>query len=556
MDGEWDYRAIFRQCGSLYMLLDLDKNILDASDDYLVATLTKRESMVGRHLFDVFPDDPNQPEATGVRNLTLSIESVLKNKKTHVMDLQKYDVPKGDGTFEMRYWLPRNIPIFDSSGTLMYILHQAENVTDQISLQEKDRRTTIKLGEAELELLHRAKELEKVNQELVKSRDEALEASRLKSALIANVSHELRTPLSSILGYTELMNTLTLNPTVKQDVNIIQTSAQALLSIVNDLLDISRMETDKLQLTETPMQIRVVVSELIEILKPSAEAKSLVLTSTVAEDVPEVVIGDSRRVRQVLHILVNNGIKFTDHGNVSLSLNMFGRLLRVQVSDTGIGISQDQQKKLFAPFYQVDVSNTRQYGGLGLGLTIAERLVELMGGRIHVQSELDKGSIFWFDIPLKLPRNVTETLTLNETCEKCRILVVEDNFVIQGLLRKQLKTIGIKNVDFAKNGQEGVYKVAENPYDIIFMDIQMPVMDGYEATREIRKSEKSHHVIIGMTASVMQEDQKRVIEAGMDAILGKPFKLTELKDMIEEWYGGTCRPPQTPSLATPKLVAE
>ena len=547
------YDKIFEQSSSLIMLLSTDFIILNCSDAYLRATLTTRQNVKGRYLFTVFPDAPEDKEATGVKNLTYSLNYVLSNKTSHVMDVQKYDVPSPEGgPFVTRYWTPVNTPIFDDDGTtILYILHKVEEITDYVLLKET---STKQISRMEVVMYTRAQEiqkqkeeLEKTNIQLQRARDEALRLSNLKSNIISNVSHELRTPLTGIIGYNELLSRTNLDEEQKNLNSLINSSSQVLLAIVNDILDVSKLSVGGISLDAKPMNIRKVVTSAIEMFQYMADEKEITLRLNIDDSIPNCVLGDARRISQVLYNLIGNGIKFTEKGFVSVYLYPSDtKDFFFDVVDTGIGISKENQALLFRPYEQLDISDTRKHMGVGLGLYISQQLVSLMQGQIQVSSEIGKGSTFSFSI--RLPTCDGDEVVQTEidgkqrNLEGLRVLIVDDNNLVQKLVQKQMKSLNM-TFEVALDGKQAVESFIDSeqngkaPYDIILMDVQMPVMDGLEATREIRQYNDHGKVIpiIAMTASIMQEEQQKCLESGMNDVLAKPFSLADSKRILSDW---------------------
>ncbi|HRH70818.1 MAG TPA: ATP-binding protein [Flavobacteriales bacterium] len=386
--------------------------------------------------------------------------------------------------------------------------------------------------------------------DLVKAKERAEHSEQVKQQFLANMSHELRTPVNAISGMSTVLLRREHLPAQREHLDAIATSSEALLGIVNEILDLSKIEAGKLHLEKVRMEPRKVIHDVLEVMLYRAEEKGLSLDATVAGTVPPNVLGDPTRLQQVLMNLVGNAIKFTERGSVRITLDVQDHLtdavmLRCTVSDTGIGIAPERLAYVFDEFTQAESDHTRRFGGTGLGLTICKRLVEMQGGTISAESEVGKGSAFVFTIPYTLlSATEGEPSRHNETpgqarsdvaLKDLRILLVEDNKLNVLVAKEELSDAipGVR-IDVAGNGQLALDLFGKNDYDLILMDVQMPVMDGYEATRAIRAfpNGNSHIPIIAMTANVLQAEVQQCLDAGMDGFVPKPFKQAELVEAI------------------------
>ena len=384
---------------------------------------------------------------------------------------------------------------------------------------------------------------------------EAAEAStRTKSQFLANMSHELRTPMTGVLGMLDLALSGDLDAEQRGFIETARSSARALVRILNDILDLTKIEMGKLALEEKPFLIRRCLDNTYHLLLPVAKGKGLDLDFTVADEVPELLVGDQTRLNQVLTNLVGNAVKFTEKGRVALSVETGGvascgkRAVIFTVTDTGIGIPSDKEDLLFRVFSQVDQSHSRQYGGTGLGLAISKEIVERMGGTISFCSEAGKGSTFSCSIPLAeaeavaggraAPEKMAQGPAFPGSAEtrKPRLLVAEDDGVIRQVLGAMLERAGYEIV-FAENGKKAVEMWEREVYDLILMDVQMPRMNGFEATGAIREQERArggYTPIVAMTAHALKEDASRCLDAGMDAYISKPIDFMECLRLLGE----------------------
>ena len=389
-------------------------------------------------------------------------------------------------------------------------------------------------------ILHDITSLDETMKKLNESRKAAEEANKSKSAFLASMSHEIRTPLNGIIGMAHLLEAANLNGEEHEYLKSINYSANSLLQIINDILDFSKIEAQKMELEKTTFNLRELLSTTINSFLYMKEEKDINLQLDICCDIPDQVIGDPVRLRQILINLIGNAFKFTPKGSIKISVKKIKEVneyveLEFSVSDTGIGIPKNKVDNLFESFKQLDSATTRKYGGTGLGLAIVKSLVNLMGGQIKVESEPDRGSIFSFTIPLYKTKNTVASLqeetSLNEIESiDMRILVAEDNKVNQMFLMKLLEKKKC-NVDLADNGLKVLEKLKKSSYDLILMDIQMPEMDGYKATLLIRQKEENtgkHIPIVALTANATEEDRKKCFECGMEDYITKPVKYEKL----------------------------
>lgn len=443
---------------------------------------------------------------------------------------------------ETLLWIIDTAPLF--LGIAFYVVGRLNaklretNAKQEEIIEEKTQRFVEKNKELEAEIEDRIS----TEKQLILAKEDAERAKRAEELFLANMSHELRTPLNGVVGFTRLLLGTSLERTQNEYVNTIQESANHLLAIINDILEISKIKAGEIEFESVPMSPTKVVMNAVNTFKVMSNTKQIALYEEIDRKIPPYILGDQTRLNQILLNLINNGVKFTDDGFVRVRADLLSEderkaKIKFSVEDSGIGIPQDRIEQIFKSFKQAAADTTRKFGGTGLGLAICKNMVELQGGRIYVESKVNEGSIFSFELEFRKAgpsEMVEQSKGAFETKDigNVHLLLVEDNKINVKLAENVFKKWGADlNYDVAKNGKEAVDMHEKNNYNIILMDLQMPVMDGFEATRFIRQelpSPQSKTPIIALTADVMVSEKTRAYDAGIDDYITKPFDANKL----------------------------
>ncbi|MCU0836971.1 MAG: ATP-binding protein [Chromatiaceae bacterium] len=539
-ESEARYRAIVEDQTELVCRFAPDGRLTFVNGAYCRCFHKQRDELLGEHFLPLIPPE-DQPRVEA-HLAALGPGRPLATIEHRVI------LPSG----EIRWQLWTNRVLFGPDGDLLEYASVGRDVTER----------------------HQAHEALRAAKEAAES------ASQAKSRFLATISHEIRTPMNGVLGMAELLLDSPLGPEQRRHAEAVRESGEALLAIIDDVLDFSKIEAGRMGIETIAFAPRRLVAQVTDLLGPRAQAKGLALETDLAAEVPQAVIGDPLRIRQVLINLVGNAVKFTQAGRVGIKVGVIPETggetrarLGFRVTDTGIGIAPASIPYLFEPFAQADSTTTRHFGGTGLGLAIVHHLVGLMGGEVGVESTPGRGSTFWFELPLRPaepaeaeaaplpasglapPRGPDWAETVGRT-----VLLVEDHAVNRALAEAQLRNLGCQ-VSLARDGAEALAAVAAQAFDLILMDCQMPVMDGLEATRRLRSREVPGQrvPIIAVTANAMEGDREACLAAGMDDFLAKPYRRAELAALLARWLARQAAPgadetPPAPDPAEPRLA--
>ena len=522
-----DFESLFESAPGLYLVLDPDLTIVAVTDAYLDATMTKRSEILGRALFEVFPDNPDDPDASGVTNLRSSLDRVRGELVPDTMAVQKYDIRRPEsegGGFEVRYWSPLNTPVFGPNRSLAYIIHRVANVTEYMKLKDHES--------AQQQLTD---ELQKLNQELQA-------ANKTKSVFLANMSHELRTPLSAILGFSELLiddDAGRFNEASRKNfLEHIHSGGENLLGLINDILDLAKVEAGQMKLRPETVRVANVVDDVISVAQPLAAKKQLTVSKQVSSNI--VLIADAGKLKQMLLNLVSNAIKFTpDGGTVTIAAEQLPETLEISVADTGIGISKADQGRIFEEFQQLDSGIGRVAQGTGLGLALTRHFAVLHGGDVRLESDLGKGSTFTLCLPVAGLAPIGPTVTDRVVPrggvipdDRPLILVVEDNEADAELVAHIVERGGFR-VEIARTGSEALDKARTSQPVAILLDIVLPELDGWEVLARLKRDETTSSIPVVVVSVVDNPDLGAALGA-LDYLV-KPIRPNQLLDRLRRF---------------------
>lgn len=552
-----DFQKLFESAPGLYLVLSPEFRIVAVSDAYLAATKTERDKITGHGIFDVFPDNPDDPTANGVGNLRNSLKQALRSKVPDAMAVQKYDIPLPEsegGGFEERFWSPLNTPVLDKDGQVRYIIHQVEDVTEYVRLRmqnQQNEELKTRSERMETEIIKRAQEIQEANKKL-------REAEKVKSEFFANVSHELRTPLSLVLAPVESLlgdRYGNIPDEQRQLLHTVHNNAIRLLQMVNGLLDFAKFEAGKMQTEAEPVCIDTLVRSVLYDFGPVMNNKQLEVTFTCTQPGTWVMI-DHYLLERILFNLLSNAVKFTPAGGrIIIEARLGNDRLLLSVGDTGIGMTPETIAKLFRKFQQGEGSSTRRFEGTGLGLSMVKEFAGLMGGTVTVESTPGSGSTFTVDCAAPVvdqgtdekqqrvnrpflaaqhtpstPSLAGELLPGDET--QLKVLVAEDNEELSAYIASLLS--GISHIKLARDGDEALALVESWSPDLVVTDVMMPGKDGIAVCSAIKSDPRTANtIVVLLTALTHREAMQRGWEARADEYLFKPFHPEELVTRIK-----------------------
>lgn len=525
------FRGILEAVPDAYLILDPSFRVVAVSDAYLRATMTERGTIVGRGLFEVFPDNPDDPNADGTTNLRQSLQQVLSTGQANAMAIQKYDIRRPDGSgFEVRYWSPLNSPVLDQDGCVSLIIHRVEDVTEIVHLRGTEWITDQGFGTYEMgmELVVRSEELRRSNLEM-----EARDAARTE--FLSRMSHELRTPLNAVLGFAQLLEIEAEVDSQREIAQQILMGGRHLLSLVNEVLDISRIEANLLRLSMQPVNLATITEEAISLISPLAETARVEITR-VEIDPLLWVIADAQRLMQVLLNLLSNAVKYNrPDGTVELVAALSpGATCRIEVIDDGPGIKPEMLEDLFTPFERLGADVNQE--GTGLGLSLSRGLIEAMGGRMDAVSAPGLGTTLWFELPVGVEPSTTVIMSPPRAYEvpvlpmrATSVLYIEDNLANLTLLQRIFQSRPQYKLFSAMQGSLGLQLALSMQPDLILLDLHLPDTSGESVLAQLRLDPQTREVpVIVISADASEDTRERVMRLGAKAFLAKPLDLKEL----------------------------
>lgn len=529
---EADFYAVFEALPVPMALLDPDLRIVAVNDAFVRVSRGSRQLLLGTTLFDAFPENP-EDGGEGERNLRTSLERVVRDRVPDSLAVQKWDLRLPDGSFEPHWWSPVNIPVLDTRGHLRYVLHRVEEVTDFMLHRERAAEMQERELDLQREVYERSREIQQANRQL-----EAANAA--KSAFLSRVSHELRTPLTSILGFGELLSLSELQPHQHDWVRNVMSAGRHLLALMNEVLDISRIESGHLALSVEPVPVEQLVRDVLDLARPIAAARGVELTSGTLRGGKGYVLADNQRLRQVLLNLVSNGIKYNrPGGRVDVAVEEHpARRLRVVVRDTGHGLSPEQLGRLFRPFERLGATAVE---GTGLGLVLSRELAQAMGGDLDVSSAVGEGSAFWVELPEAEPVALAAE-QLDEAVVEVRrydaprsVLYVEDLVANVTLVEEILRNRPDVTVLPTMLGGMALDLAKEHAPDLVLLDLHLPDIDGDEVLARLKGDPATRDIpVVVFSADATRRQSEELLAAGASAYLTKPIRVHELLAAVDE----------------------
>jgi signal transduction histidine kinase/ActR/RegA family two-component response regulator len=539
-----DFAAVFSAAPDRYLLLDDELRIVGVSDAYLAATMRTRDQLIGRDVFDAFPDNPDDPEATGVANLQASLDRVRATRAADTMAVQKYDIPRADGEgFEERYWSPRNTPVLDDWGRVSHIIHRVEDVTEYVRMRDRGR----ELEASSTELARRAagmeREILRRQQELQDTNAELREVSEAKSIFLSRMSHELRTPLSAIAGFGELLSLRALGDKETEWVRMIRLAGAHLLRLVDEVMDLSRIESGQISISPEVVALAPLVEQAFALMAPVAENHHITLRDPVYQQGRGVyVLADPQRLIQVMINLLSNAIKYNSRfGEVRVTIEQRAdHLVRLEVSDSGRGIPEHMLPRLFTPFERLGAAST-EIEGTGLGLALSRNLIESMGGAIGVVSQPGCGTTFWLQLreaePAAVVASPVDADTLLETrsyAESKRVLYIEDVVANVRLVEEILTRRPSITLLPAMQGSLAVDLARQHRPDLILLDLHLPDVGGRDVLAALRSERETRETpVVVLTADATRHEQAELERLGASAYATKPIGVRKLLELVD-----------------------
>lgn len=543
-DFEPNFQLLFEATPSPLLVLDPEFHIIAVNEAYVDATMTVREEIIGRHIFDVFPDNPDDPEATGERNLGTSLETVRRTREPDTMAVQKHDIQRPDGSFEVRYWSPKNVPVLDEKGELHAIIHRVEDITEVIELKEQGGELESQVTELEAELYERSQEiqhgkqrLEEAYAKLVETEEQIRLENRRKDEFLAMLSHEIRNPMAAISAAASLLAEDAPRAQMDDALATIERQVRHMKQLVDDLIDVSRIMQDRIDLQRKSCRLADLLEDSLDATRGKFDERDQRVEASMTTE-PVVVKADPTRLVQVFTNLLDNASKYgSEGGQIRLEAEYDDGEAVVRVIDDGIGIDAELLPHVFDRFKQADTSLERSEGGIGLGLTLVDALVDMHGGSVRVESEgRGQGSTFEVRLPASLgDQDTPETdEPVSQTTVSHRILLVDDN---AGLLESLRRLLELDNheVETAEDGEEAIKAATAFKPDIAVVDIGLPGLDGYAVAERLRQLDATREAnLYAMTGYGRENDRRLSEEAGFDKHLVKPVDPTELRRLVNE----------------------